>query len=78
MLTPLRQAWKAWREIAAYIGDFQARLLLTIFYFTVLAPFGLLVRLFSDPLRVRNLETDSGWTKRETREADLEAARRQF
>jgi hypothetical protein len=69
---------KAWREIASYIGDFQARLLLTMFYFTILAPFGLLVRLFSDPLRVHNPEKHSGWTKRETRQASLETARRQF
>ena len=74
----MKEFWKVWKEIASYIGDFQARLLLTIFYFTILAPFGLLVRLFSDPLRVRYLETYSGWTRRESRETDLEAARRQY
>ncbi len=78
MRTPLRRVWKAWREIAAYIGDFQARLLLTLFYFTILVPFGLLVRLFSDPLRIRHLPVHSSWTKRETRETDLASARRQF
>jgi hypothetical protein len=69
---------RTWKEIASYIGDFQARLLLTVFYFTIVTPFALLVRLFSDPLRVRHPETYSGWTKRGGRETNLEAARRQF
>ena len=74
----LKQLWEAWKEITGYIGDFQARLLLTIFYFTVAMPFGLLTRLVSDPLRIRRLPVVSGWIKRQHRDTDLPAARRQF
>ena len=35
------------------IGNFQSRLLLTVFYFTILAPFALVLRMASDPLQRR-------------------------
>ena len=78
MRTWLRRLWEGWKEISGYIGDFQARLLLTLFYFTVAVPFGLLARLVADPLRTRRSPTTSAWTRRQTREADLEAMQRQF
>lgn len=73
-----RRLWHGWKELAAYIGDFQARLLLTVFYFTVLAPFGLAVRFLADPLDVRRRRATSGWKARKTQEADMRAARQQF
>ena len=54
----IARAWLAWKRIAHSIGNFQARLLLTIFYFTVMLPFGLAVRLFSDPLRIKTRPTE--------------------
>lgn len=44
--------WHRWTIIAHRIGDFQARLLLSTFYFVVVAPFALGLRLCSDPLRL--------------------------
>jgi hypothetical protein len=70
--------WHGWKEIAGYIGDFQARALLTIFYFTVLAPFAMLSRLLGDPLHIRRWPGESGWAPRKASEADLRGARRQF
>ena len=48
-------------EIARYFGDFQARLLLTLFYFTVFVPFGAGLRLLGDPWRLRRSPEASGW-----------------
>lgn len=70
--------WHGWKEIAGYIGDFQARALLTVFYFTVFMPFALLVRLFGDPLLVRRRPRESGWVPRKNSETDVTRARRQF
>ena len=70
--------WRGWQELARHIGDFQARLLLTVFYFTVFVPFGLITRLFLDPLHVRRGSVKSGLNPRQTLDTDLEAARRQF
>jgi hypothetical protein len=46
-----RRAWEGWKRVARRLGDFQARVLLSLFYFVVVAPFALGVRAFSDPLR---------------------------
>lgn len=48
-----RRIWNWWKPIARKIGDFQARVMLTIFYFIFFAPFGLIVRLTMDPLAMK-------------------------
>ena len=35
-----RQLWERWKRIARKIGDFQARALMTLFYFLILGPTG--------------------------------------
>ena len=58
-MTPvLGRLWRGWKRIGRKIGDFQARVLLTFFYFVVLAPFAMGVRLMADPLRLRQ---PGGW-----------------
>ncbi|MCX7670734.1 MAG: hypothetical protein N2439_11765 [Anaerolineae bacterium] len=70
--------WRGWTEIAGYFGDFQARLLLTLFYFTVLVPFALITRRLVDPLRRRRPPTDSNWIPRPAHDESLSASRQQF
>jgi hypothetical protein len=48
---PLRRLWVGWKRIARRIGDVQARIMLTIFYAVIVAPFALAVRALSDPMR---------------------------
>ena len=50
----LKRLWDRWKRIAHKIGDFQARLILGVFYFVLLAPFALVLKLFSDPLHLKN------------------------
>jgi len=71
--------WHAWKRIARKIGGFQARALLTVVYFTVVAPFGLVVRWATDPLALKP-RTPRGWRARATADAHdaMAAARRQF
>lgn len=49
----LRALWRAWLVLARRIGRFQSLLILSFVYFVVIAPFALVVRLFSDPLGLR-------------------------
>ncbi|MBI1739038.1 MAG: hypothetical protein HYR58_07300 [Acidobacteria bacterium] len=58
----LKRLWERWKKIAHAIGNFQARLLLTLLYAVLVLPFGLIVRLFADPLRIRRLP--SQWLSR--------------
>lgn len=73
----LSQLWERWKVIAQKIGNFQSRVLLNIFYFLILTPFGLGVKLFSDPLRLK-LQNRTHWIGKETRATSWEHARRQF
>lgn len=70
-----RLAWKRFTIITRIVGDAQGQFLATLFYFTILAPFGLLARLFSDPLRQRQPQTT--WIAREPVDNGLEGAKRQ-
>lgn len=69
--------WHVWKELAFYIGDFQARALLTVFYFTVAVPFALVAQIFG-PQRQLSRPRESNWHRRKTRDVDLAATRRQF
>ena len=72
----LNRAWQTWKRIGQAIGDFIARIVLTVFYFTLLMPFGIGVRIFSDPLTLRQ-ETRLSWLERTTKDLTLDDARRQ-
>lgn len=71
-----RRAWRRWTIIGEVYGDFQARLFAVLFYFTIFAPFALVARLFSDPLRIRRIEPT--WVARAPVGSTLEDAKRQF
>jgi hypothetical protein len=64
--------------IAHKIGDFQARLILSLFYYAVLGPFALGVKMFSDPLSLR-ASSRGTWLPRPASNGDpLGVARRQY
>lgn len=64
--------------LARAVGDIQARVLLTLFYFVILGPFALVVRWASDPLAIK-AGAPHGWRPREDGKGDpTERATRQF
>lgn len=72
-----RQLWERWKRIARKIGDFQARALMTIFYFLVVGPVAVALRWRSDPLALKP-RTPRGWRDSEAKEGGaMEHARRQ-
>jgi hypothetical protein len=73
----LRRIWETWKRVGKMVGDFIGRVVLTIFYFTILVPFGLGVRLLSDPLRMKRASSPQ-WLSREMTGHTLEDARRQY
>jgi hypothetical protein len=70
-----KRIWEAWKRVAHKIGNFQSRVLLTIFYFIVVLPFGLAARLFSDPLRIKKLPVV--WLDHPSEACDMLWARKQ-
>lgn len=71
----LKRLWEGWKPIGRKIGDFQARVLLTVLYAIVVLPFGLAVRVFGDPLRIR--KPPSRWLDHLDKQTDIEWAHRQ-
>ncbi len=71
----LRKFWEVWKKFGQFMGDFIGRLVLTVFYFTVLLPFGLIVALFSDRLDTRRF-THPAWLDRKTSDLTMKDARR--
>lgn len=74
----LRKIWQAWKRFGQFLGDVLARVVLTLFYFTVFVPFGLGVTLLSDPLRIRRPGGPHLWLSRQTGDQSVNEARRQF
>jgi hypothetical protein len=75
----LLKLWEGWKSFAQYIGGFQSRILLGLFYFLVVTPFGVAVRIFGDPLHLRRGEKPSSWTLRnDTTQANFDEAKKQF
>jgi hypothetical protein len=71
-----RAAWRWWTRVAHRIGDFQARILLSVFYYVILGPFALVLRR-SDPLGIAP-GAARGWRPRDAATRPIgEQARRQ-
>jgi saxitoxin biosynthesis operon SxtJ-like protein len=57
---------RAWMGIAGVLAYVNSRILLTILYYLLLTPYGLISRLFGrDPLDRRGRSRDTYWVKRE-------------
>jgi hypothetical protein len=70
-----KRLWQAWKAFGHKVGTFQARVLLTVFYGVLVFPFGMAVRLFSDPLRIKQLPTQ--WLDHPDEACDMQWARKQ-
>ena len=68
-------AWRRFSENSAIAAEMNGRFIATVFYCTVLVPFGILSALFMDPLRIKG--TPPRWLQREPVPTDMDSARRQ-
>jgi len=72
----LRRLWEGWMRVAQRIGNVQARVMLTVFYIVIVAPFALAVRALSDPMR---FGAPPAWLPKEAVSSDTPSyARRQY
>lgn len=77
MAAIIRFAWKRFGVIGAALGDIQGRAVATLFYFTILVPFGIISRLFTDPMHLKVHQAQTYWVDRPPVPEDLENAKRQ-
>jgi hypothetical protein len=67
--------WEGWKRFGHALGNFQARVLLTLIYYVLVLPFGLAVRLFSDTMHLK--KRPGKWFDHPPLPNTLEEARRQ-
>jgi hypothetical protein len=67
-------AWHRFNVISGVVSDTSARVVSTLFYFTVLVPFGIGSVFFSDPMRTKE---DAAWLDREPVPTDIDSAKQQ-
>lgn len=75
MKSALRLAWDRFTINSGIVADINGRFIATLFYFTILLPFGLLSAIFMDPLRIKTI--DEGWREREPIPTDVKSAKEQ-
>ena len=68
-------AWDRFKIIVSIVGDVQGRAVVTLFYFTIMIPFGLGSRLLGDSLQIKS--PPQKWLDRPPVQNGLEEARRQ-
>ena len=74
----LKRLWRGWMRFGHFMGDIVGRVVMTLFYFTLLLPFGVIITLFGDPLDMKHKDKAPAWHTRTTGDQTLEEARRQF
>lgn len=76
LLGPVHRIWMAF---ATVLGHVNTRIILTLLYYLVVTPIGLVMRLFRDPLdRSLRDAKDSQWIKRDSQPVNPERYERQF
>jgi hypothetical protein len=73
----LRKFWHAWKAFGRFMGNMVARVVLSLFYFTIFVPFAIGARLFTDPLHLKGSRA-ALWMSRQTGDQTLDESGRQF
>lgn len=73
----LKMIWKKWQALGHFLGNFYAQVFLTIFYFVILWMIGML-RLFTDPLLLKNKGKSTNFLPWKHPKETLEEARNQY
>lgn len=76
LLGPVQRGWMAF---ATVLGHVNTRIILTVLFYLVMTPVGLIMRMFRDPLdRSLDGRSDSQWIKRELGPVEPGRYERQF
>ena len=73
-----KNIWSIWKDFSMRMGSFQSRIVLSLFFFIITAPFSLITKIFADPLKLKEKKIGSLWVSKQETSADLEEFKRQF
>lgn len=72
--------WRKWLPIAQVIGNFQAQVIMTVFYTVLFLPLGVIMTLIADPLKLRLAKSKNrtSFVRWEFPKETLKSARKQY
>ncbi len=71
--------WHRWRGFSRKMGSFQSRLMLSFFFFIIISPAALVIKVAGDPLRIKKKKAaETFWLEKKESAAEIEDYRRQF
>lgn len=73
----LRFLWSKWKILAHKIGVFQSKVILTLFYFIFLTPFGIIFTFFKDGLKIKKTSRGN-WIEKKRQINTIEDLREQY
>ena len=73
----VRAGWEHWKKIARAVGVVQTKVLMVLFYFFLVLPVGLVMRVRADPLHLRP-RAGGNWLPHRVETPSLDNVRRQF
>jgi len=72
----IKTIWKLWKKFGFLIASIVSYILTILFYFIIITPFGIIIKIFTDYFHIKN--KNSMWLKKETKDKTLSDMRRQF
>ncbi|OGD83112.1 hypothetical protein A3A54_02215 [Candidatus Curtissbacteria bacterium RIFCSPLOWO2_01_FULL_39_62] len=81
MMNLFKRIWKVYKPIAQSVGNFMGQFIMTVFYLIILLPLGILIRLFSDVLKIKKSSLNrqkSNFEKWVHPKQDVDEARKQY
>ena len=74
----IKRLWGKWKSFSKRMGSFQSRVILSFFFFFIVTPFALGVKIFADPLNTKSHNRKTHWLSRKQPAKSEETYRRQF
>ena len=74
-----KRLWHRWLGFSKRMGSFQSRVMLSFFFFALISPAALIIKMLGDPLSIKGKKAmDSYWLARTPSSTEIEDYRRQF
>ena len=74
-----KRLWNRWTGFSKRMGSFQSRVMLSLFFFALVTPAALIIKVLGDPLRIKKKKAmNTYWLAKAPCSTEIEDYRRQF
>lgn len=73
----LKRLWRSWSDFSKGMSNFQSRVAISLLFFILFLPPSMMIKVLSDPLKIKHRNRESYWLSRKETGADLAQFRRQ-